>query len=121
MKKILAVATEQRLLDVLGQNLSAHDCVMFPLTEPDNLTEAINIFHPDLLIIDFILHDINGGAICHQLKCDPITHNLPVILLSEYAGLERFAQKFGSDAMVQKDAMFPVLMDEIEHVLHAVA
>ncbi|WP_183548630.1 response regulator [Mucilaginibacter sp. AK015] len=57
---------------------------------------------PDLVIIDFILEDGNGGSACHQIKCDKYLHNLPVALLTEYDNLQRFAPKFGCTHLLNK-------------------
>lgn len=116
MRRILVVSAEQRLLDVLSCNLPDDNFIIDILTDPDILFEAIAAYQPDLLIIDFILPVLNGGAICHQVKCNPTTRDLPVILLSEYDGLDRFANKFGSYAVVKKSELFPCLLSEVRNV-----
>jgi DNA-binding response OmpR family regulator len=121
MRRILAVSTERRLLDVLAHNLLRCDFVIETLTDTDILFEAIASYQPDLLLVDFILQHENGGAICHQVKCNPLTRDLPVILLSEYDGLDRFANKFGSCAIVKRSALFPALVDEIQQVFEGKA
>lgn len=38
--------------------------------------------NPDLLILDVMLPGLDGFEICHQLRQDPLTENLPIIMLS---------------------------------------
>lgn len=72
---------------------------------------------PELLIIDFILNDDNGGALCHQIKLDARLHNLPVILLSEYTSLDPIAAKFGCSTVITKPVNVHVLFETITHLL----
>jgi two-component system phosphate regulon response regulator PhoB len=37
---------------------------------------------PDLLLLDLMLPDLSGLEICRQLKADPATRNLPIIMLT---------------------------------------
>lgn len=38
--------------------------------------------NPDLLILDVMLPGLDGFEICHQLRQEPLTENLPIIMLS---------------------------------------
>jgi DNA-binding response OmpR family regulator len=38
--------------------------------------------NPDLLILDVMLPGMDGFEICHQLRQDPQTEKLPIIMLS---------------------------------------
>ena len=52
-------------------------------------------YHPDLILLDVILPDMNGYDICRQLKSQPETDDIPIIFVTgqsnpaeEAAGLE---------------------------------
>lgn len=113
MKRILILATDQAIIAVLKENLAYPGFDVEALNNPDKIVEAITEYKPDLLLIDFFLQDTNGGSVCHQLKCDPETHKLPVIILSEYPELITFSRKFGCDAAVSKPVDLPALLSEI--------
>lgn len=38
--------------------------------------------HPDLILLDIMLDDINGYEVCHRLKSDDKTRDIPVIFLT---------------------------------------
>jgi len=38
--------------------------------------------HPDLVVLDVLLPDLHGFEVCHRLKSDPRTRNIPVLHLS---------------------------------------
>jgi CheY-like chemotaxis protein len=42
--------------------------------------------HPDLILLDIRLPDIDGLSVCHVLNDDPETCDIPIIVLS---GMER--------------------------------
>lgn len=119
MKRILAVSAEPHLLDLLDRNLSPYGFAVRAVNTVDRLLEIIGEYQPEVLVLDFILDDINAGAICHQLKMNPRTANLPVILLSEFDDLQRFNDKFGSVAIIKKNELFPTLTEELLHLAAA--
>lgn len=82
-----------------------------------DVLREIKMRMPELLIIDFILNDDNGGALCHQVKLDAKLHDLPVILLSEYTSLDRLAAKFGCSTVITKPVNMPELFETINHLL----
>lgn len=43
---------------------------------------AIRTLHPDLILLDVNLPDVNGYEICRQLKADPTVCHIPIIFLS---------------------------------------
>jgi adenylate cyclase len=51
----------------------------------ENGQQAINMIqqrHPNLVLLDILLPDIDGYTLCQRLKADPLTAEIPVIVLS---------------------------------------
>jgi CheY-like chemotaxis protein len=101
-KELLYIGNDVALYNAFKLQLSAMDFTLKKLSSANKLLNKLHRSKPDMLIMDFIQDDLNGGAICHQLKCDPKTNDLPVIILSEYTGMERYTSKFGCDAILNK-------------------
>ncbi|MGN6637716.1 MAG: response regulator [Mucilaginibacter sp.] len=125
MRKILIVSSDRQLLSVLKHELSYRDYTVLTTDDPYLTFINIQLFEPDLLIVDFILNDHNGGAISHQVKSDPQTHDLPVIILSDYELETRYPSRFGCDIVIEKtDNIQPLiarinyLFEERELTLH---
>jgi CheY-like chemotaxis protein len=38
--------------------------------------------HPDVIVLDVRLPDMNGWDVCASLKADPVTEHVPVIVLT---------------------------------------
>lgn len=43
---------------------------------------SLTRFHPDLILLDIMMPDMNGFEVCRRLKENPETENIPVIFLS---------------------------------------
>lgn len=102
MKKILIVSSDRQLLGVLKRELSYRNYTVLTTDDPYLTFMNIQLFEPDLLIVDLILNDHNGGAISHQVKSNPETHHIPVIILSDYELETHYPSRFGCDVVLQK-------------------
>ncbi|HEY9001550.1 MAG TPA: response regulator [Mucilaginibacter sp.] len=116
MKKILIVSSDRHLLGMLKHELSFRGYTIDTIDDPYSTTLLIQLFAPDLLIIDFILNDHNGGAISHQVKSDPETQHLPVILLSDYVLETHYPSRFGCDMVIEKTDEIQPLILGIQHL-----
>ena len=44
--------------------------------------EKVKLCHPDLVILDIIMPEMNGYQVCRQIKSQPQTMNIPVVFCS---------------------------------------
>lgn len=118
MNKILIVSSDKNFVSGIKSDSHSWDFIIQATDANKDLPDYIGRYAPDLLVIDFILNESNGGAICHQLKSNPETQHLPVILLSEYSGIFRFTTKFGCDMLLQKPVDNYKLFNVITNLLN---
>ncbi|WP_158534901.1 response regulator [Mucilaginibacter hurinus] len=97
MKRVLILSTERSTVHALQSQLSEFE--LHVLTDHHSFFETVRSYKPDVILIDFLLSEKNGGGICHQLKSDPSTNSYPVVLLSEFTDRP---ERFGCDAIVMK-------------------
>lgn len=82
-KKILVIDDEPgftRLLKVVMRH--------FEIREENNSLQAIEAaraFKPDLILLDIIMPELDGGDVAAKLKEDPDLRHIPVIFLSALA------------------------------------
>ncbi|MFO7892015.1 MAG: response regulator [bacterium] len=76
--------------------------------------------HPDLIILDLLLPDMDGHKICHMIKSDRVLEKIPVVILTSRDTEEdaELAKKCGADAFVVKSTRMPILMDVIRRLLN---
>lgn len=73
----------------------------------------------DLIILDLVLHDVNGFEVCRQLKEDKSTSHIPIIMLSAHA---LYADKveglyLGADDFLSKPCEYEELFARMEAVM----
>ncbi len=83
--KVLIVDDEKDLVDLVRYNLEKEgfQCLL----ASDGLT-ALRLAQeqrPDLLVLDLMLPGLDGLEICRQLRRDPMTASLPIIMLTAKA------------------------------------
>jgi len=81
-KKILIVDDDSVNLKMLRNILNGNE---YHVLQASGGYEAINSarnYHPDLIILDIVMPDMDGGEVAAILKSDPSTENIPIIFLS---------------------------------------
>ncbi len=79
---VLVVEDEGAQREVLQYNLEAEG---FDVVVADNGEDALLLVQeeqPDLLVLDWMLPKVSGIEVCRQVKADPATRSIPIIMLS---------------------------------------
>jgi CheY-like chemotaxis protein len=71
----------------------------------------------DIVLMDMQLPSTNGADLGRQLKSDPQTENIPIILISGHADGENLLQISGADAFIGKPFSLSGLLMKIEALL----
>jgi two-component system, OmpR family, alkaline phosphatase synthesis response regulator PhoP len=119
MTKTLLLADDERdIIDFLRYNLEKEG---FRILTARNGNEALAQAkqHPDLILLDVMMPEMNGHDVMRALKADPETASIPVIFLTaksseldEVIGLE-----LGADDYVTKPISVPKLIARINSSL----
>lgn len=69
-----------------------------------DVLSVAHTFQPDIVFADVLLSKKNGYQVCQELKTDPITRNIPVVLMwSSFMQIDTAqAEKVKSDASLEK-------------------
>lgn len=97
-KKILVVDDEQGIRDVLEQKLTADGFEVLLATTGQEAIDQIFSQHPDLVLMDIVLPDIEGSEIVKRLQQDTEMRKIPIIFLSGIVTREN--GKFSSQVTV---------------------
>ncbi|SHE38144.1 two-component system, OmpR family, alkaline phosphatase synthesis response regulator PhoP [Caldanaerobius fijiensis DSM 17918] len=118
-QKILVVEDEIHIIELLKYNI---EMAGYQLIYTENGKDGIDVCieqHPDLVILDLMLPDIDGFEVCKILKRDDRTKNIPVIILT--AKGEEFDKvlglELGADDYITKPFSVRELMARIKAVL----
>jgi len=100
-KKILIVDDDIEILLVLRIMLERKGYVIELSSEPEKiLLPGASL--PDLLILDIWMGNFDGREICQQIKSDPTTQHLPIIIFSAGRDMEHSAKAAGADDFLAK-------------------
>jgi len=97
--QILIVDDNPQNLKVLGEMLSAHG---YRLIAAQNGTKALSLLEkriPDLILLDIMMPDISGIAVCRQLKQQESTQHIPVIFITALAETKSKLEAFAVGAV----------------------
>ena len=117
MPKILVVDDDKDLLDILQSLLSKKGFVVETDSNWENANNKIDIFHPQIILLDVFLSGVDGLEICKQLKSQPSTRDIPILIFSAYPRVaEKVIYEYGADDFIAK----PFEMNDLVNKVHSV-
>ena len=81
-EKILVVDDDNDILEIVTLLLAERGYEVKSLDHGETIFKDIQDFQPNLVLMDVMLGGMDGRAICKDLKRNPNTRELPVILIS---------------------------------------
>jgi len=96
---VLAVDDTPADLELLARILQQAE---YALALAHNGPEALVLAaqqHPDLILLDVLMPDMNGLEVCRRLKADPATRGIPVIFITGQGTAEEMLDGFEAGAV----------------------
>jgi DNA-binding response OmpR family regulator len=118
-KKILLVEDDPAVLRAISFILEKEGYNVLTATDGlDGLSKAKGE-NPDLLVLDVMLPGIDGFEICHRLRAEPQTAQLPILMLSAkgQAADKAMGLQVGANEYLTKPVERLVLLSKIEALL----
>ncbi|MFI5159667.1 MAG: response regulator transcription factor [Sphingobacteriales bacterium] len=82
MRRILAVDDNEDILEVMKLILEDFGYEVETLSDGNLLFDTLKQSHPDLVLLDVMLGNIDGRELCREMKTRTDTKDIPVILVS---------------------------------------
>ncbi len=78
-------------------------------------------FRPDILILDYMLPDINGNAVCQTIRADPALQHVKIIIVSGAVNREDVQRLLdaGADDFLQKPFSIEQLIQRMTELVHS--
>ena len=80
--KVLIVEDEESISTLLDYNLSREEFETRIAVDGEDALLKTQEFHPDIIILDWMLPKVSGIEVCRRLRQNPDTRNLPIIMLT---------------------------------------
>jgi DNA-binding response OmpR family regulator len=81
-KKILVVEDNTELLELLRLHLKAAGFAVATATDGVEALKKARSLSPDLVLLDLVLPELDGFAVCETLRRAPATASTPIIILT---------------------------------------
>ena len=121
MKKILLVDDDKDFLFLVDQNLKEAGFGVITATNGRDTLRSVREEHPDLIILDIALPDIDGETLYRKLKEDSATSEIPIIFISGVFSKEEAEKR---NHFLHGKIFFPktfdmeTLLEEINKLIH---
>lgn len=82
-RRILLVDDEVSITRALALYLTEHgDCDVRVENQGSRALAAAREFRPDLIFLDIVMPDADGGALAAEIQADPLLRNTPLVFLT---------------------------------------
>lgn len=84
-KRVLVVDDDPRILDSVLRMLGEEGGDVQVTDEPETVLEKARASKPDLILLDVRMPQMSGYDVARQLRDDPVTMSIPVVLMTAKA------------------------------------
>lgn len=113
---VLVVDDEEDIVQLISYNLRKEGFHVLSAFHGAQAIEIARTHHPDAVVLDVMMPELNGFDVCRILRSDPATSNLPVIFLTARAleSDEIFGLELGADDYIQKPVSPKLLVARVK-------
>jgi len=104
-KKILVIEDDKDIRDTIVYILEEENYEVIS-SEDSKILKSLDIYNPDLILLDNWLtdwkSDANGQQLCKDLKSNPATSHIPVIIISAVSNIKEIAEAGQANGYLRK-------------------
>ena len=118
MAKILVIDDEEMTLEMLGTFLEMIGHQPLKAIDSRQGWSILGYEEPDAILLDIQLPDTNGLVMCKELRDNPETADIPIVMISAHSPpLIKEAEEAGADDYLAKPIRLNTLKETIEKVI----
>lgn len=116
---ILIAEDEPSILEALSFVLQRAGWSVHSVTDGEAVMEAVLVTQPRVLVLDVMLPKRSGFDVLKQIRANPQTRNLPVLVLTAKGQQQdrRIAEELGADMFVTKPYSNADVVDAVRTLL----
>jgi CheY-like chemotaxis protein len=115
LPKVLVVDDDPAILEICSDLLQTEGYTVTVATNGQQALEQIRMNPPNVVLMDIMMPILDGVEACRQVKANPTTADIPIVLMSARTNLTRQSQDLASaDALVAK----PFDIDHLLNTIH---
>lgn len=119
-QKIMVVEDEESLLKLESILLTSRGYQVCSMHNGQEALACIEKEKPDLVLLDVMLPEVDGFEVCRQIKSNPLTSHIPVVLLTARKGREDMAkgEEVKADWYITKPFKSVMVIETIQRFLN---
>jgi len=119
MAKILIIDDDIETVKLLKTIVEGDNHTASTLHESRTAMHAIETLTPDLILLDIMMPDVSGIAVCKMIKSNPVTRHIKVMIVSALSddGTKRDCTNAGADQFVAKPILPRILIKQVQDLL----
>jgi signal transduction histidine kinase/CheY-like chemotaxis protein len=110
---ILAVDDDQKVIDLYERYLRPHGYTVIALTSPKKAVERAKEVHPFAITLDIMMPEKDGWQVMRDLKNDPQTRDIPIVICSIMENQEKGFSMGAADYLVK-----PFLQEDLINAIN---
>jgi two-component system alkaline phosphatase synthesis response regulator PhoP len=119
MAKILIIDDDPETIELLETIVGQEGHETSSVQESRNAIQAVESFMPDLVLLDIMMPEINGIAVCKLIKSKPGISHIKVMIVSALGdeGTRKDSFNAGADQFVTKPILPRVFARQVNDML----
>lgn len=120
-RRVLIIDDSATIVAALRKMLRSAGCITLEAMDAERGLELVRQEKPELVFLDIVLPGMNGFAALRLMRRDPLTRNIPVIMISgnEQATEQFYAKRIGADDFMKKPFSRFEVFARIENLIEA--
>jgi CheY-like chemotaxis protein len=117
--RILIVDDDARNIRVMAAMLSAEGYITLSAGSGQDAVQVAKTEHPDLILLDVMMPDMNGFEVVEKLKALPATRDIPIVMVTALDDRESrlYALQAGADEFISKPVDRTELSVRVKNIL----
>lgn len=116
-RKIFIVEDDLALLETLQELFKQQGYICDGSTDPTKAIHLIEQNPPDLIILDYMLPEWNGGELCNAIRAIDGFEYIPIIIISAYTKILFSLSDYGCDAIMEKPFSIQQIISLVKNLL----
>ncbi|QEC79884.1 response regulator [Mucilaginibacter ginsenosidivorax] len=116
-KKILILDKNSRMLSVIDDIMYYGNFDVHLTYDPNAIYDKAKVIHPDLIILDYLLLDMDCALVCQDFKDDEQLRQVPIIVVTAFKSKKAELESYKCDALFVKPLDMELLASRMEYLM----
>jgi DNA-binding response OmpR family regulator len=85
--------------------------------DPNAIYDKAKVIHPDLIILDYLLLDMDCALVCQDFKDDEQLRQVPIIVVTAFKSKKAELESYKCDALFVKPLDMELLASRMEYLM----